>query len=90
MIVILWQDSIIWNKLSAHTRACATATLALLSALLTWITQPIYAAPGTLANTPLFVGTSVEPNVMFLIDDSGSMEFESMTADYANRRRIRK
>ncbi len=37
------------------------------------------AAPGTLANTPLFLSTSVEPNIYFLLDDSGSMEWENMT-----------
>ena len=31
------------------------------------------AAPGTLANIPLFLGMSAEPNVLFLLDDSGSM-----------------
>jgi type IV pilus assembly protein PilY1 len=34
------------------------------------------AAPGTLANAPLYLTTAVEPNIMFLLDDSGSMEWE--------------
>ena len=37
------------------------------------------AAPGTLANTPLFLSTSVEPNIYFLLDDSGSMEWENLS-----------
>lgn len=32
-----------------------------------------------LANTPLFLQQAVEPNVMFLIDDSGSMEAETIS-----------
>ncbi len=31
------------------------------------------AGPGTLANSPLFISNTVQPNIMFLIDDSGSM-----------------
>ncbi|MFQ5982907.1 MAG: pilus assembly protein, partial [Woeseiaceae bacterium] len=32
-----------------------------------------------LANSPLFLGTAVEPNVFFLSDDSGSMDWDIMT-----------
>lgn len=35
--------------------------------------QPVHAAPGTLANTPLFVVAPVQPNIFFMLDDSGSM-----------------
>jgi type IV pilus assembly protein PilY1 len=31
-----------------------------------------------IADAPLFVTTTIEPNIMFLIDDSGSMHFELM------------
>jgi len=34
------------------------------------------AAPGTLSNQPLFLSDIVKPNVMLMIDDSGSMDFE--------------
>ncbi len=34
------------------------------------------AAPGPLPNIPLFLSNSVEPNVFFLLDDSGSMGLE--------------
>jgi type IV pilus assembly protein PilY1 len=33
------------------------------------------AAPGTISQIPLYVGPNVEPNVTFVADDSGSMEF---------------
>ena len=32
--------------------------------------------PGTLSQSPLFLSTASEPNVMFLLDDSGSMDWE--------------
>ena len=36
------------------------------------------AGPGTLANSPLFISNAVQPNVMFLIDDSGSMNWTEL------------
>lgn len=36
----------------------------------------VEAAPGTLETIPLFATTSVPPNVVFVIDDSGSMDYE--------------
>ena len=36
-----------------------------------------FAAPGTLATSPLFLQNgSVQPNIFFMIDDSGSMDWE--------------
>ena len=43
--------------------------------------NPALAAPGAIAQIPLYVGPSVEPNVVFLNDDSGSMEFSLMTPE---------
>jgi len=42
----------------------------------------LHAAPGTLANSPLFTTNSVEPNVFFEVDDSGSMDWEILTTNY--------
>ncbi len=39
------------------------------------------AAPGTLSQLPLYVGPAVEPNVVFLADDSGSMDWSLMTPE---------
>ena len=39
------------------------------------------AAPGTLADAPLFLTNPVEPNVLFLVDDSGSMDWGLMTPE---------
>jgi type IV pilus assembly protein PilY1 len=35
-----------------------------------------------IASSPLFLNSSIEPNVMFTLDDSGSMQFEIMPDDY--------
>ncbi len=57
-----------------------TASAALISAaLLGPITAA--AAPGTLADSPLFLTNSVEPNILFMIDDSGSMDWGLMTPE---------
>ena len=50
--------------------------LFLMCALTTWLPiAPLNAAP---AQVPMFLGASVEPNVMFTLDDSGSMHWELM------------
>lgn len=37
-----------------------------------------------IANAPLFVTSSVDPNIMFIIDDSGSMQWETMPDGITN------
>lgn len=39
------------------------------------------AAPLILSNAPLFLGGNVEPNLVFNLDDSGSMQFEYMPGE---------
>jgi type IV pilus assembly protein PilY1 len=39
------------------------------------------AAPGTLSDTPMFLTNPVEPNVLFIVDDSGSMDWGTMTSE---------
>jgi type IV pilus assembly protein PilY1 len=41
------------------------------------------AAPLSLSKTPLYLGGGVEPNIMFILDDSGSMVFEVTPDDLA-------
>ncbi len=43
---------------------------------------PSHAAPGEIANSPLFTTTNVPPNVFFELDDSGSMDWEVLTKRY--------
>jgi len=40
------------------------------------------AAPLQLSNSPLFLGVSVDPNVFFMVDDSGSMDWEILAAPH--------
>jgi len=55
--------------------------LTLLALALPFATTSHYtlASPGTLAQTPLYVGPSVEPNIFFMTDDSGSMDYQLLT-----------
>lgn len=41
-------------------------------------------APLSLSNVPLYLGGSVDPNIMFILDDSGSMMFETMPDSLTN------
>lgn len=40
------------------------------------------AAPLQLSNSPLFLGVSVDPNVFFMVDDSGSMDWEILAVSH--------
>ncbi len=60
------------NKIANNPHFHATALVA--AALL--YAAGAAAAPGNLANSPLFTGTSAKPNILLAIDDSGSMDFE--------------
>ncbi len=54
-------------------------TQSLLIACLTFLPSMSSAAPlGTLPSSPLYLSNSVEPNIFYIIDDSGSMEFETL------------
>jgi type IV pilus assembly protein PilY1 len=46
------------------------------------------AEPGPLADVPLFLSNSADPNVLFLLDDSGSMDWGLMTTEYNGIMRI--
>lgn len=35
-----------------------------------------FAAPGIISDEPLFLGTATQPNILFVVDDSGSMSWE--------------
>ena len=60
------------HALGATAAGCALAVAAFAPAL-------AQAAPGTLADAPLFLTNPVEPNIFFLVDDSGSMDWGLMT-----------
>lgn len=53
--------------------------------ILTLLTfKSIFAAELNLSDTPLYLGSSASPNILFLLDDSGSMDWEVMTKDFVN------
>lgn len=41
------------------------------------------AAPGVLSNKPMFLGTEIQPNILWLVDDSGSMDWEVLQSSGA-------
>ncbi len=61
-----------------HALACAVSLLLGLSA------TAASAGPLNLSNNALEVIVGVEPNIMIVNDDSGSMDWEVMSKDYAN------
>ena len=58
------------RRLSALCVTSAVATLTALSG------SSAFSAPLDLSDTPLFLSTGVQPNLIMAIDDSGSMDFE--------------
>lgn len=50
--------------------------IGLASGLLAFSAGHLHAAPGVLSQLPLFLTTPVQPNIFFLLDDSGSMDWE--------------
>lgn len=56
---------------------------AVLAGLLSSVSGTLCAAPGTIANTPLFLSNSTQPNIFFMIDDSGSMDWEVLLSNGA-------
>ncbi|MEJ2346910.1 MAG: PilC/PilY family type IV pilus protein [Gammaproteobacteria bacterium] len=58
--------------------------LHLLLAVLALIPFASLGAPGTLTNSPLFLANSVKPNIMFTLDNSGSMTWTFMPDSVGN------
>lgn len=53
------------------------------SAFLGCFSAASLAAPGVLSDKPLFLGTDVQPNILWLVDDSGSMDWEVLLSKEA-------
>lgn len=66
-------------KANRHNKILHAALTALLSVT---AAQNAQAAATPIADTPLYLGVSVDPNVFFMIDDSGSMDWEILTKKY--------
>ena len=52
------------------------------SVILLSLSSNTQAAEMVLAKAPLYLGTQVDPNVFFMLDDSGSMDWETLTVNY--------
>jgi type IV pilus assembly protein PilY1 len=62
-------------KFSRRTMAQAMATIWLAMA----VSQPVLGAPTDISDVPMAVLNSAKPNIMFILDNSGSMEWRSIT-----------
>jgi len=68
------------SQASANTRKSAWGRLAGMLAMTLLVSTQMAPRPALagIADAPLYLTTAVEPNIMFVIDDSGSMHFEIM------------
>ena len=64
-----------------HARKLAQFGASALTTLVVLMPASASAAPGALSDSPLFLSNSVEPNVLFTLDDSGSMDWGLMTTE---------
>ena len=48
------------------------------------ISNSAFATTLNISNVPLYLGGSIEPNIMFTLDDSGSMQWEVMPDENRN------
>lgn len=60
------------------TRINRIYTLRLLTSAIALTSVTVQGAPGTLADAPLFITNRVQPNILFMVDDSGSMYWEDL------------
>ena len=68
-------------KFPAQTKPLRTALQGVLMASLSATSTITLAAPWSLVNQPLYLTSKVPANVLLLVDDSGSMDWEIMSKD---------
>ncbi len=67
-----------------HTSIVRNRPAALVAAaVLSVLSTQTHAAPGPLSQVPLFLAQGVQPNIFFLLDDSGSMDWEVLKSEGA-------
>ena len=64
------------NIPSAMKKVCSFVAI-------TCIPLATVAAPGILSEDPLFIGNAAQPNILFVVDDSGSMDWEILKSNGA-------
>ena len=65
------------NNRKSHNvtnKFCKAAVSGLSAGSILLLSHAASAAPGTLADSPLFLSTNVQPNIFFMVDDSGNMD----------------
>jgi type IV pilus assembly protein PilY1 len=67
--------------MKASTQIIRRLIPALLGVSLATVVGIAQAAPGTLSNSPLYLSTVVLPNIIFLLDDSGTMDYGLITEE---------
>ncbi|MCF6282120.1 MAG: hypothetical protein L3J28_07900 [Candidatus Polarisedimenticolaceae bacterium] len=70
---------LVQNSIPAVEYKRAYRSIPLLEAVLfclLLVPLPLMAAPGIISTNPLFLQTGVQPNLFFILDDSGSMDWE--------------
>ncbi|KPQ01845.1 PilC/PilY family type IV pilus protein [Marinobacter sp. HL-58] len=72
-----------WYK-STFNGSIRSALLSCLAGIFTWNSAIAFADPIDIANVPPTLGGNVSPNIMFIIDDSGSMQFELPESQYSS------
>ncbi len=66
--------------ISTHFKLLVTYVLSVFG--LSVSLDTVDAAELNLASSPLYLGTLIDPNIFFMVDDSGSMDWEVLTKDY--------
>ncbi len=67
------------RRCNAFHRTCVSVV----AALLLFMPSVGTAAPLDLANSPLFIESTVQPNIFYMLDDSGSMDWEVLQSKEA-------
>jgi len=67
--------------MNASTRLFRRLTTTLMGMTLSILSAFSAASPGTLSTSPLYLSTVVLPNIVFLLDDSGTMDYGQMTPE---------
>lgn len=65
---------------SSRKLTCLTWLTSIISLLLGF-SLPVHSAPGPISNIPLFLSNKAEPNIFFMLDDSGSMNADIITQE---------
>ena len=72
------------EKLTLSVNRGQRACLVCAAMALAFSAAPAASAPFNIAPVPLYLGGTLEPNILFVLDDSGSMQWEAMPDEIQN------